>query len=171
MLHYDSRDNIFTPGRGDYFGVEAMFFSPAFGGTESFRVLRAFNFNYLPLGESLVLGTRLQGEFTSGDVPFYALPFIQLRGIPAVRYQGQNAVEAELELRWDIDRRWALVLFGGAGRAYGERTPFSQAASETTRGIGLRYLTARKLGMYTGFDFAWGPEQRVFYLQVGSAWH
>jgi hypothetical protein len=43
-------------------------------------------------------------------------------------------------------------------------------AAPVARGIGGRHLTARRLGMYTGFDFARGPEQRVFCLQVGSAW-
>jgi hypothetical protein len=30
-----------------------------------------------------------------GDVPFYQLPFIELRGIPAVRYQDENAAVGE----------------------------------------------------------------------------
>jgi hypothetical protein len=29
---------------------------------------------------------------------------------------------------------------------------------------------ARRLGIHTGFDVAVGPEDWVFYIQVGSAW-
>jgi hypothetical protein len=32
-----------------------------------------------------VLGLRADGQFTRGDVPFYALPFEMLRGVPAMR--------------------------------------------------------------------------------------
>lgn len=35
----------------------------------------------------------------------------------------------------------------------------------------LRYLIARKLGLYAGLDVARGPEDTVVYLQIGSAWN
>lgn len=38
------------------------------------------------------------------------------------------------------------------------------------KGFGFRYLMARALGLYTGLDFAWGPEDFAFYIQVGNAW-
>ena len=37
-------------------------------------------------------------------------------------------------------------------------------------GVGFRYLVARKLGLYAGFDIARGPEEGAFYLTAGSAW-
>ena len=45
-------------------------------------------------------------------------------------------------------------------------TPF-----RTTRGIGLRYYLANKLGAHTGFDIAEGTEETVFYLTFGSSWN
>ncbi len=30
------------------------------------------------------------GEVVDGDVPFYGYPFVQLRGVPAMRYQGEQ---------------------------------------------------------------------------------
>jgi hypothetical protein len=35
----------------------------------------------------------------------------------------------------------------------------------------MRYLIARKLGLYAGIDVARGPEDTVVYVQVGSAWN
>lgn len=64
-----------------------------------------------------------------------------------------------------------MVGFGGAARAYGDRVDFSDAENVVAGGVGFRYLTARKLGLYTGLDLARGPEDTVLYIQIGSAWH
>jgi hypothetical protein len=34
----------------------------------------------------------------------------------------------------------------------------------------VRYKIASVLGLYTGVDYAWGPEDETLYVQVGSAW-
>jgi hypothetical protein len=38
-----------------------------------------------------------------------------MRGIQALRYQGESVIVAELDARWDITYRWSLVGFGGSG--------------------------------------------------------
>jgi hemolysin activation/secretion protein len=107
---------------------------------------------------------------TSADTPFFLKPYVSLRGVPALRYQDDRAVMAETELRWNLTPRWALIGFIGAGKAYGGRTSWSEAETVVAKGFGGRYLVARQLGLYAGLDFAWGPEDFAFYLQVGSAW-
>ena len=37
-------------------------------------------------------------------------------------------------------------------------------------GLGVRYLFAADLGLWIGADLARGPEDDVFYIQVGHAW-
>lgn len=34
-----------------------------------------------------------------------------------------------------------------------------------------QFVMARRLGMHGGFDVAKGPEETIFCLQFGSAWH
>jgi hypothetical protein len=115
-----------------------------------------------------VVGLRCDGDLTWGDVPFYALPFVQLRGIPAFRYQGQRAGEGEIDLRVRVYKRWSLVGFFGLGWTDGSST--SEDGPIPAGGGGFRYLLARELGMQAGIDVARGPEDTVFYIQVGSAW-
>jgi outer membrane translocation and assembly module TamA len=103
-------------------------------------------------------------------VPFYQLPYIEMRGIPAVRYQDENTTVAEAELRWNVTPRWALVGFLGAGRAWGSENGFSDADTRTAGGAGFRYLIARRLGLYVGMDYARGPDDDAIYIQVGGAW-
>jgi len=168
-LEHDSRDNIFTPSRGWQGAIDALFYSPELGGDERFQTYRAHAFVFTPVGNALVLGTRLDARAARGEVPFYQLPFIDIRGVPKGRYQDDNAGVAEVELRWNATRRWALVGFLGTGKAWGAER-FGEANSIVAGGAGVRYLIARRLGIYMGADVARGPEETAFYIQVGSAW-
>ena len=167
---YDGRDNIFTPNNGVLAAIDTLFYSPSIGSDEKFETYRAHVFAYAPLGNSFVLSGRLDGRAARGDVPFYQLPYIDMRGIPAARFQDENAAVAEAELRWNITPRWALIGFAGVGRVWGRGGSFSEADNETSKGVGFRYQISRRLGLYAGLDYAWGPDDRVFYIQVGSAW-
>jgi hypothetical protein len=102
--------------------------------------------------------------------PFYLLPFIDMRGIPAARYQGMADALTEGELRWDFYRRWSVVGFGGAGKAFNGWNEFSEAELVYTYGTGFRYLIARKFGLRMGVDVARGPEQWAYYIIFGSSW-
>jgi len=168
-LEHDSRDNIFTPNRGWQAALDALFYSPEIGGDEKFQTYRAHVFSWTPLAQGFVLGARLDARAARGEVPFYQLPFIDIRGVPKGRYQDDNVSAAELELRWDVTTRWSLVGFFGTGKAWGTER-FSEANSIIAGGAGVRYLIARRLGIYMGADVARGPEKTAFYIQVGSAW-
>ncbi|MCU0940913.1 MAG: outer membrane protein assembly factor, partial [Burkholderiaceae bacterium] len=171
LVDYDSRDNILTPSRGAYIELDAGVARPGLGSSTSFENVNARGFSYTPIGAATVLGLRADGKFTRGEVPFYARPFVMLRGVPAMRYQGERTLVAEAELRHNVTPRWAVVGFGGAGKAYGGRTSFADARTVGAGGVGFRYLIARKLGLYAGLDVARGPEETAIYIQVGSAWN
>ena len=169
---YDSRDNIFTPNRGIDANISGIFYAVdnEITGSRDYRMIDASSKIYWQIFSDIVLGWRLHGGFSSGDVPFYALPFIDLRGIPAMRYQGDNVLVTELETRWNVNKRWSLVFFGGVGRTADSLDNFSDSENRWAGGAGFRYLVARLLGMYTGIDIAKGPEDWALYIQVGSAW-
>ncbi|MBB5409962.1 hypothetical protein HDG34_003915 [Paraburkholderia sp. HC6.4b] len=130
----------------------------------------ARGFTWIPLTHTLILGLRLDTKFSTGDIPFYAQPYVDLRGVQKGRYQDRNALAAEAELRWDVTPRWSLLGFSGVGKAYGRLQSFSQAQNVQSVGAGFRYLIARKLGVSIGIDVAHSKDQNAFYIQVGSAW-
>lgn len=170
IVDYDSRDNFFTPSKGTYAEAEFAAANEALGGNVDFRSFFVRAFHYIPAGD-FVIGLRGDYRISSDTTPFFAKPFVQLRGIPALRYQDDRTAVVETEVRWNVTHRWAVLGFVGAGKAYGGRAEWSEADTAVAKGIGLRYLIARKLGLYTGVDFAWGPEDRAFYIQVGGAWY
>ncbi len=170
-FEHDSRNNIFTPSRGMLAALDTMFYAPDFGSDNRFQSYRAHLFSYTPLSKSVVLGGRLDGRLARGDVPFYQLPYVDMRGVPAMRYQGSDVVLAEMEARWSVTERWGLIGFAGAGRAWDEDQNFGDTGSRVAKGAGFRYQIARVLGLWVGMDYAWGPDgEEAFYIQVGNAW-
>jgi len=170
ILRYDSFDNVFSPTRGLLSDTSVSLFGEAFGGTQDFQLFQQVLLRHWPLSESLFLGARLQLNSSFGDTPFYARPYIALRGVPALRYQGEQALSSELELRWQFHPRFSLVGFGGAGLAWTDLEEFEREQSAFSEGVGLRYLLARKFGLHVGLDFARGPEEGAVYVQFGNAW-
>ena len=170
FFEHDSRDNFFTAARGWKGYLESMFYSPELGSDEEYQTYRASAFGYVPLAAQFVLGGRADARAARGDVPFYQLPFIEMRGISVARYQDENVVLVEAELRWNVSPRWALVAFAGTGRTWGASKDFGDADAASAWGVGVRRLVARRLGIYMGVDVARGPEETAFYIQAGSAW-
>jgi hemolysin activation/secretion protein len=98
-------------------------------------------------------------------------PYIQLRGVPAVRYQGDEAASLELEARWQVSARWSVVLFAGVGATHLEHSlSSSDGQAVGAGGIGLRYELARKFGLHAGLDLAHRPGTTAVYIQIGNAW-
>jgi len=63
-----------------------------------------------------------------------------------------------------------MAAFVGAGRAWGRKESFGDAGTQVTKGVGFRYLLARRLGLAAGIDVAWGPEKTAWSLSFGNSW-
>jgi hemolysin activation/secretion protein len=126
--------------------------------------------HFLPLDPKLTLGVRGDATFSFGDVPFYLRPFVALRGIPVMRYQGEHVAQVEVELRWQFWKRFSLVGFVGGGAAWNNFERFDNSITLLTGGAGFRYEIARKYGLHMGLDMAFGPDSSAIYVQFGSAW-
>ena len=188
VAQYDTRDTVFTPSKGIFAKGTLRRVDDSFGGNENFWRYGAKVFYFHPLSEKLILGVRLEGEAvdaSDGDkVPFMANPSINMRGIKAMRYQGEKMMLGELQLRWEFIERWNMVFFGGAGKVFGdeyrfepgigaveENISFKDAPSHAAGGVGFRYELARKYGLWGGLDFATSKDNDfAFYITVGSAW-
>ena len=170
MTIYDSRDNTMSPQEGLKGELRYNMYSEAFGGELNYNIADLDVQGFWKMGPIFGGATRLLVKKADGGTPFYAKPYIDLRGIAKQRYQGDIAGSVELELRWNPDLRWQYLLFGGLGKAHTENDLFATSDSAGTYGVGLRYLVARMLGFRMGFDIARGPEETVFYIQAGSSW-
>ena len=170
ILEYDSRDNVFTPTRGVYAETFFMASREALGASTDFERFQQVGIGWLPLRHDVVLALRGDYQWASDDTPFFLRPYVTLRGVPAVRYQGNRMASLELEGRWQFYGRWSAVAFGGAGTARTSGGAFSETQSVGAGGIGFRYELARQFGLHAGVDIAHSRDTTAVYIIVGNAW-
>lgn len=170
IVEMDRRDNIFTPDKGLKLHFDVSRSDDAIGSDHDFWRMNYYGYGFYPVAKNFIAGLRVDGKQAFGDIPFYMLPFIEMRGVPAVRYQGKANLLSETEMRWDVKRRWSLMAFGGGGKAFDDWEEFGNADWVFTYGTGIRYLLARKFKLRVGLDVAHGPGTWAYYIVFGSNW-
>jgi len=170
VAEHDNRDNIFTPNKGLRWHTLIGSSSELIGSDYEFTSVISNVYWYVPISKRFVSGYRVEYQQIWGDPPFYMKPFIYLRGIPMMRYQGNIITLAETEWRWDFTKRHSLVAFVGAATAIDDWDSFNESTWQVAGGGGWRYLLVRKLNMRVGLDIARGPEDWAYYIIFGSYW-
>lgn len=171
VLFLDYRDNTFTPNKGVYLKGGYTHFAPWLGGDVNYNTSSMYGIWYTHPLSWLVTGLRLEFQNSWGDIPFFAKPFVNLRGIPAMRFQDYYTLTFETEERFDLTKRWALTAFGGLAKAFNPENDFQDYDWVYNYGAGFRYKIARLFDLYSGVDFAWGPDSWGFYIVFGHAWN
>ena len=92
QVQYDGRNMIFTPSDGLSASFKFINYDKNWGSDFDYDVFKGKLLHYTPFGDYSSLGLRFEGQTTSGDTPFFAYPFVDLRGIPAMRYQGESTL-------------------------------------------------------------------------------
>ncbi|WP_233132557.1 BamA/TamA family outer membrane protein [Paraferrimonas haliotis] len=169
-ITYDSLDNRFSASSGIKAGISAKFHHENLGGDYQYQDYHAYVNAYQPINSKWTIALRGDGKYITDGSPFYARPFVDLRGISAMRYQGDRVVLAEAELRHHLDSRWTVLGFVGSGQADNFNNSVADSSWQTAFGGGFRYLVARQLGLTSGIDIARGPNETAFYIQTGGAW-
>ena len=169
-ITWDSRDNFFTPRRGAHVSLSVPLYRDFLGSDRDFETASLAAIYYHPLGERWFLGARATARTSSDGTPFYLRPFVSLRGVEALSYQGEQSFETEVELRWQFHPRWSALGFAGAGRAQSSIEGRDFSRDVASGGVGFRYLAARSYGLHMGLDVGFGPDSPVLYVVFGSAW-
>ena len=167
---FETLNNILSPSKGLRIHLSYNQSLEFLGSDRNLGRMTFFTLGYLPIVERWHSGIRIESLLSTRDTPFYMLPFIQLRGVPLMRYQGEWTMLAETEQFVNVFRRWSLVGFGGIGTTVQSLDDPKLSAPAWNAGAGFRYLIARQLGLQMGLDIARGPEDWAFYIVFGSAW-
>ncbi|MBT8050383.1 MAG: outer membrane protein assembly factor [Gammaproteobacteria bacterium] len=166
----ETRDDSLMPSTGSLIDMTLSSNGDYVGGNYDYTTLKLKFLSFHPLGERFVLGLRGEYALQGGSAPFFAVPWISLRGIPALRYQGDQVAVVEAELRYRVSPNWAAVAFVGKGWADSDLLGFETKEDAGAYGIGGRYRLLKDQGVWVGVDLAKGPEDTVFYVQVGHPW-
>ena len=167
---YDTRDDTMMPGSGILLDYTMWYHNEAIGGDFNFSTYRLKVHWFRPLHERFVLGLRGDVWTSGGSPPFYAEPFVSIRGIPALRYQGERVGVFEMEGRFTISPRWAAVVFGGVGTTRTGERGVDTEDDINAYGGGIRFQALKQQNVWLGIDVAQGPEEVNWYFQMGHAW-
>ncbi len=171
IAEYENFNNIFSPSKGLRVNLTYDQYLEIIGSDRDFGRFTMFMNYYQPIiSNRWIAGFRLESQLATGDAPFYMLPFVSLRGVPAMRYQGELTALIETEQEFIFAKRWSVVGFGGYGKAFKSVDDLSIGTSAWNAGGGFRYLLARLFGLKMGLDVARGPEQWAVYVVFGSSW-
>jgi len=170
VLFYDTRNNVFSPTTGFYLNLAGSYSDTWLGGEASYGRARAEGLGFFEATPKIKVGLRYESVFTMGDTPFWARPWVDLRGAPQVKYQNKNTATMEAQVDWNIYKRWTLSFFTGMGHAFAEFGEFDKGKTVRTIGTGFKYLIARQLGANMGVDFGFSNDDWAFYIVFGSAW-
>ena len=169
-LAWDSRDSTSMPNKGQFIDLSLWRYDDAFGGDYNYWNAKLKMTSFHPFGEKWVLGLRLDYEATSGDAPFFGYPYVNLRGIPALRYQGDRVITGEIEGRYNFSPKWSMIGFAGSGKVSSDLPIFDTEQNIYAFGFGARYRIFKVQNIWVGIDIAKGPEDYNWYIQVGQAW-
>jgi len=166
----DTRDSVFTPSDGNVLSAGLTTYPEALGASFDAQSLTLQWITYQSgLGKG-TLGFNSKMDFSFGNPPFYLRPYISLRGVPALRYPGEQVASIETEYRWPVNARWDLLAFGGVGAARADIGGISGKKNVSAAGVGIRFKVQKLFGLTFGLDFAEGQEGEVTYIQIGNAW-
>jgi hypothetical protein len=159
-----------NPRTGQLVDLGIWRYDDAIGGDYDYWSARLKALSFHSFTDKFTLGLRLDVSGVDGSVPFFAVPFVKLRGVPALRYQNKIAGAAEVEARYLVRPKWEVSAFGGLGYTSDDFPIYDNPDSIYNFGVGARYNIFEAHNVWVGLDIARGPEDWNYYIQVGHPW-
>jgi len=170
VFEYDTRDSTWYPTRGGYGTLDTLRYDKAGIADARFWLLDGSYARYHTLFEDVVVAGQVRAAYAGEGAPFFMLPYISLRGLPAGLFLAPDVVQAQAELRWEIADRVGVVGFGGGGAAFGDYLGVGGTSYAAAGGVGVRYRVSQVDKMNIGFDVAVGTDANVsVYFSIGEA--
>lgn len=172
VLIYDSRDNLFTPTKGGYHQLSAVFFQKFMGSDNNFARYKIDLRKYMSGFGPGVLAVQGLYTFTTGNTPFQFLSPIGgvfvMRGLLEGRFRDENALVAQADYRFPLFWRFGGAVFGGAGQVAPGTNDLSFNRFHLTGGGGVRYKLNNE-GMVVRGDVAFSNQGMYIYFSFAEA--
>lgn len=168
VASYDSTDDNYYPQHGRLFQLKWTDYGKHWGGDFEYAKLSTFYNHYLPLWSDTTLALRANLQTSSGDTPYFALPYLDMRGFARDRYRDINTFSLHAEARHKFSSRWGFVLFTASGWHAEEMSRLVKGDAVTSYGVGLRWQVAADKKMHLGVDIAFNKGENVTYVRLGE---
>lgn len=169
LAQKDTRDNRFAPYQGHYFQVSAMVFPSAFDNDLDYRIYKGFYNQYWRVRDKTVLAANVSSAYADGEVPFYRLSKLAIRGVSGDKYWNKFLLQGQAEVRQRVYGDWSAALFAGYGGVGSSLKNLDTDDMIFAGGAGIRYMVAPKERVALRLDIAKGQDQTMVYISVGEA--
>jgi len=169
-LEWDNRNSIFTPDKGIRAKASFKIGRNWTASDFDFEKSEVYINGFIQPVKWWVCGLRADWKWSGGNTPFYLLPFINMRGIGAMVYQGDQVLQLETEQRFDVTLRWSVLGFAGVGKTFSSSEFLYDPTWHVAGGAGFRYLLSRIFRLRMGIDLAASPGQFAYYVVLGHYW-
>ncbi|MFC1765337.1 hypothetical protein ACFL6U_25110 [Planctomycetota bacterium] len=166
-VEYDSRDNQYSPNRGQVFEVHNIAYRRGFGGDVNFDSYNAGYRYFMHHGKGHVLALQAKGRWSVG-APMSGYSSVSLRGYTAGQYLAPYVTSIEAEERFALTEKWGLRGFMGVAALYGSDRYSGSDRFFPALGGGASYRLNED-GMIVRAEYALGKEgNQGFYLSFGQ---
>ncbi len=171
LLLNDSRNNILSPSKGNYFELNnAINTSSTFYFKTEVDYRRYTGFGKL----NHVLAGRIYHKSIFGNPPFYDFAMMggdkYVRGYYLGRFRDKNLTTLQLEHRMKLFRWLGFATFGGISVVYNRFSAIEYKSFKPNAGVGLRFLVDKNENTNLRFDYAVGAQnQSGFYISFGES--
>ncbi|MBS1946376.1 MAG: BamA/TamA family outer membrane protein [Bacteroidetes bacterium] len=171
---YDTRNNAFSPDKGEMLQFYFNHFANYFGSDYNYTNFVVDTRKFLRTHRRQVLAVQATASFNAGEVPLRSLALLggssKMRGYYEGRYRDKNLVVIQAEYRLPLFWRFSAVGFGGIGNVSDRLSDMNFQYLKYSFGTGLRFAlnTAEKLNLRLDYGIGAG-KSNGFYLQLGEA--
>jgi len=173
VVHWDTRDNTFTPTAGRYCQFSLRASSPKLGSDFDFSRLVLDLREYISITEATVLAAQALATIVNGSAPFHKLAELGgsgiMRGYYEGRYRDRKLLAGQLEYRFPIYWRFNGVVFAGLGDVSPTLSRFRLNDVKPSYGLGVRYMFDPNEKLSLRLDFGFGRNVSGMYITATEA--
>ncbi len=168
LFNYDSRDNNYYPTSGSYSEFLWIRDKESIGSDFDFDKLDIFSNYYMPVSSKSTLAFRATLANANGNIPFYMLPTLKLRGFAVGKYQDKSSFSGHIEWRHKFLPRWGVIAFYEAGSVAKTVNKLLQADLINSVGTGIRWQVTEDKKLNLGIDIGYSDGDSAVYVKVGE---
>jgi hypothetical protein len=169
LATYDNRDDNYYPSQGVLFESKWGNYSETWGGDFEYDKLNTFFNYYYPVKDRSVVALRANLQNSDGRVPFFDLPYLDMRGFALDRYRDQHTLSLHAEGRHKFKPRWGAVAFVEVGWFGSSLENMSSNPTITSLGGGIRWQVTKDKKLNLGMDFAFSTDDNSVHIRVGES--
>ncbi len=167
-LEWDGRDAAFAPAAGAWYRAWMRAHRDSLGSDYGFEHYALDLRRYLTVRPGHVLGLQVAADTVRGDVPFYELPSLPLRGLYQGVFVDRTAASFQAEWRFPARGRFAAAVFAGVG-GVGDTLADVKPVDLWAAGAGVRYILNRAERITLRLDVGVSPLGVFPYFMVMEA--